>query len=202
MKIVIKGARMAFANIWEPKAIVGANGKPGEPRCGCSLILDPKTQGVIIKAVRAKIVEVATEKWAAKAQDILKSLNAKGDLCLRNGDTKAEFDGFDGMWYVAANNTARPIVVDKDKSQLTQADGRVYAGCYVNASLDIWAQDNQWGKRVNAKLLAIQFDRDGEAFSGGEGYSDDDFDASDKSDGGSAGGDDMFGGDSADDGLF
>jgi hypothetical protein len=79
------------------------------------------------------------------------------------------------MVYVSARNKARPVVIDKDKSPLTQADGKPYAGCYVNVSLDVWAQSNQYGKRINAKLLAVQFDKDGDAFSGGEGYSDDDF---------------------------
>ncbi|MNP74169.1 hypothetical protein D3C76_1710040 [compost metagenome] len=33
--------------------------------------------------------------------------------------------------------------------------------------VDIWAQDNSYGKRINAQLQGIQFVKDGEAFSGG-----------------------------------
>lgn len=171
MKVILKGARGAFLNIWEPKSF----GDTGEPRCGGSFLLDPKTQKAEVDKVIAAINEVAKEKWAAKAGDVLKTLKAKGDLCLHPGETKAEYDGFEGMVFVSASNKARPVVIDKDKSPLTQSDGRPYSGCYVNVSVDVWAQDNKYGKRINAKLLAVQFSRDGDAFSGGEGYADTDF---------------------------
>ena len=50
---------------------------------------------------------------------------------------------------------------------LTEADGLVYSGCYVNARVELWVQDNANGKRINAKLLGIQFVRDGDAFGAG-----------------------------------
>jgi predicted 2-oxoglutarate/Fe(II)-dependent dioxygenase YbiX len=43
----------------------------------------------------------------------------------------------------------------------------MYAGCYVNAAISIWIQNNQFGKRVNSNLLALQFVKDGESFGGG-----------------------------------
>jgi hypothetical protein len=58
-------------------------------------------------------------------------------------------------------------VYDKNKTFLTEADGKPYAGCYVNCALNIWAQDNQYGRRINAELVSVQFLRDGDAFSGG-----------------------------------
>lgn len=33
--------------------------------------------------------------------------------------------------------------------------------------VEFWAQDNNYGKRVNATLLGVQFVRDGAAFAGG-----------------------------------
>jgi len=45
-----------------------------------------------------------------------------------------------------------------------EENGKPYAGCYVNMSIRLWAQDNQFGKRVNAQLRAVQFVKDGEAF--------------------------------------
>lgn len=188
MKVIIKGARLAFANIWEPKSFNGQ----GEARCSASFILDPKAQKSEVDKVIAAIQQVAQEKWNAKAGDVLKTLKAKGDLCLHDGATKAEYDGFEGNVYVSAANKARPSVVDVNKAPLTQSDGRPYSGCYVNASIDIWAQDNQYGKRINAKLLAVQFSRDGAAFSGGEGYTDDDFEDESGSEGGSSDSDGFF----------
>ena len=42
--------------------------------------------------------------------------------------------------------------------------------------IDIWAQDNNFGKRVNASLGGVQFLRDGDAFAGGGVAAPDDFD--------------------------
>jgi hypothetical protein len=171
MKVVIKRARLAFAKIWEPEQFNNS----GEPACSGSFILDPKTQKAEVDKVIATITQVANEKWGAKAADMLKTLKAKGDICLHDGATKSEYEGFDGNVFVSARNKARPVVLDTDKSPLTSADGRPYSGCFVDVSLDIWPQENKYGKRINAKLLAIRFVDDGPAFSGGEGYSEADF---------------------------
>jgi hypothetical protein len=32
-----------------------------------------------------------------------------------------------------------------------------YSGCHANAIINIWAQNNKWGKRVNAGLTGVQF---------------------------------------------
>jgi hypothetical protein len=33
--------------------------------------------------------------------------------------------------------------------------------------VELWAQDNQYGKRINASLGGVQFAKDGESFGGG-----------------------------------
>ncbi len=69
--------------------------------------------------------------------------------------------------FVSCANSARPVVCNRDRSPLTKADGKPYGGAYVNLKVDVWAQDNNYGKRINAKLLVVQFVADGEAFGGG-----------------------------------
>lgn len=185
MKVVLKRARIAFAKIWEPEQFGGQ----GEPACSASFIFDPKAQKAEVDKVIATITEVAKEKWKDKAADMLKTLKAKGDICLHDGATKSEYDGFAGNVFVSARNKARPTVVDKDKTPLTQADGKPYSGCFVDVSLDIWAQENKYGKRINAKLLAVRFVDDGPAFSGGEGYDEADFEDEEPADSTSDAGD-------------
>ena len=182
MRVVLKMTRLSFPELWEPKQFNGT----GEPACGGAFLMDPKTpEGAAgIKLVKAAIEQVASEKWKDKAPSVLKALQAKEALCLRDGSGKAEYEGYDGMMYVSARNKTRPHVLAQDKTPLTEASGKPYSGCYVNVSLDIWAQENQFGKRVNAKLLAVQFAKDGEAFSGGESYSEDDFEMLDSDDDG------------------
>jgi hypothetical protein len=71
------------------------------------------------------------------------------------------------MIYVSAGSPENrpPKIVDRNPSRvIKESDGRIYAGCYVNAIVRLWCQDNEHGKRLNASLEAVQFVKDGEAF--------------------------------------
>ena len=86
---------------------------------------------------------------------------------MHDGDSKAEYEGFEGNFFISSRAKVRPSVFDGQRQELTQADGKPYSGCYVNASIELWAQDNSFGKRINAQLRGVQFLRDGDAFAGG-----------------------------------
>lgn len=180
VKIVLKDSRLAFAQIWEAKAF-----EPGaKPKFNATFLFDPKSPNA--KLVETAVKEAATEKWGAKANDVLTSIKGiPNKMCFRNGNTKPEYDGYPGNLFVSSSNPVRPTIMDRDgKTPLIQADGRPYSGCYVNGIVDIWAQDNKYGKGIQATLLGVQFVRDGDAFSGGGTASEDDFE--DLSDGANA----------------
>lgn len=170
MKVKLNNVRLAFPQLFEAKTVNGE----GEPAFSASLLIDPADPQ--IKALNAAIDAVAKEKWAAKAEAILKTMRATDKTCLHDGDLKDQYAGFEGMLYVSARSKTRPLVIDVNKAPLTAKDGKPYAGCYVNASIELWAQDNNYGKRVNASLRGIQFLRDGDAFAGGAPASEDEFD--------------------------
>lgn len=161
MKTNLTSARLAFPALFTAKTMQNSD----SAKFGASLIVAADDKQ--IKTINEVIETVAKEKWGAKAADVLKQLRASDKVCLHNGDVKAAYDGFAGNFFISATNSVRPLVVDKDKSPLTEADGKPYSGCYVNAVLEIWAQDNQFGKRINATLMGVQFVKDGEAFGGG-----------------------------------
>ena len=169
MLLKLKNVRIAFPAIFEAKTFEGT----GDPAYSASFILEKGNPG--IKEAEATILAVAKEKWGAKADAVLKDLKAKDKTCLRDGDSKADYDGFPGNMYIAARNKSRPLVIDRDKSPLTQADGKPYGGAFVNANVDIWPQDNGFGKRINATLVGVQFSKDGDAFSGAAPGTPDDF---------------------------
>ena len=126
------------------------------------------------------IEEAASEKWtAAKYKPILANIKTQSNkFCLADGDTKS-YDGYAGMIALSASRDAekgKPLVLDRNKSPLSQEDGKPYAGCYVNATVEIWIQDNKWGRGVRAQLLAVQFAKDGDAFAAGGVANPDDFD--------------------------
>lgn len=165
MNVTLMSARLSFPHLFEPQASQDAGGKP---KHNAVLVFDPTAQAA--KDLNAAVEAVAKEKWGEKAAGILEKLKKEGRVCYHpyaktNGSGEV-YDGFEDMHHLNASNEARPLVVDRDKAPLTAADGRPYAGCYVNAGVDIWAQDNSFGKRINATLRWVQFVKDGEAFSG------------------------------------
>lgn len=170
MKLMLKSVRLAFPALFEAKTVNGE----GKPAFSASFLIHPKDPQV--KTIHQAIEATAKDKWGAKADTILKAIRAADKSALHDGNAKAEYDGYADMLYISARNQARPLVIDADKSPLAAADGRPYAGCYVNASVDLWAQDNAYGKRINASLCGVQFVRDGDAFAGGGVASEADFD--------------------------
>ena len=170
MKVKLTNVRLAFPVLFEAKTVNGE----GKPAFSASFLLDPADHQV--KALNQAIEQVAKDKWGAKAEAILKQMRAQDKVALHDGDLKANYDGFPGNLYVSARSATRPLVIDKDKSPLTEQDGKPYAGCFVNASIELWPQDNNYGKRVNASLRGVQFFRDGDAFAGGGAASEDEFD--------------------------
>lgn len=170
MKQKLTNVRLAFPQLFEAQTVNGE----GKPAFSASFLLDPADPQV--KVIEAAIVQVAKDKWGAKAEAMLKQMRAADKTALHDGNLKSQYAGFEGMFYISARSATRPLVIDKDKSPLVAADGKPYAGCYVNASIELWAQDNNYGKRINASLGGVQFFRDGDAFVGGGAASEDDFD--------------------------
>ena len=167
VNIIIKNARLSFPSLFSKASFNGVEGKYE------ATLLFPKTDRKTYDAIMDGIE-------ACKKSNKLKVGADK--LCIKDGDD-IEYDGYEGMWAVKASNGKRPTVINRDKTPLVEDDEIVYAGCYVNAIIDMWGQNNQYGKRVNANLLGIQFVKDGEPFGdGGKTADADEFDELDEED--------------------
>ena len=182
--------RGAFLALFEAKSVEGS-----DPKFNGKFIVDPASPAV--KQLDDAMLEVAEAKWPGKGKAILDKLVKTGkpknvEVCFvkeayaKDGDQESPYDGFEGMYYLSASNAVRPLVIDRDRTPLVAQDGRPYSGCYMNVQVEIWAQDNKWGKGIRATLKGVQFVRDGDAFSGGGVASADDF--ADLGDGSDAGG--------------
>ncbi len=172
MRITIKNARLAFPSLFEAKTVNGE----GDPAFSASFILDPVANAAAIKEINAAIDKVAAEKWGPKGKAQVEALRKADKVCLHDGNLKSEYDGYEGNLYVSSRSKSRPTVVDRDgKTTLVVSDGRPYGGCFVNGIVDIYAQDNNYGKRINATLAGVQFVRDGDAFGGSRPASVDEF---------------------------
>ena len=171
MELRINNVRGAFLALHTAKAFAGAE---GDPAFSGSFIIE-KTDPQI-KKINAAIDATAKEKWADKAPGILKLIRSTDKTFLHDGDLKEAYEGFPGNYFIACRNKSRPLVLDRDKTPLTESDGKSYSGAFYNIVLDVWAQDNKYGKRVNATLKGVQFVSHGDAFSGSAPASPDAFD--------------------------
>jgi len=57
----------------------------------------------------------------------------------------------------------------------TPMDPEPYSGSFLDVTFDFWAQDNQFGKRINANIVGLQFRKHGDAFSAVAKATDEDF---------------------------
>ena len=95
-------------------------------------------------------------------KDELKSKLPADKICLKDGDdTVALTFQVHTPW---GSTKKRPLVITRDKTPITEEDNLVYGGCYVHGIVSLWAQNNGFGKRINAQLDGVQFVKDGEPF--------------------------------------
>lgn len=163
-KVSIPNARLSFPSLFKKSNFEGKEGKFE------ATFLFPKTDKKTYNAIMKAIEECKTENKLKVKEDM---------LCIKDGDEIAEekeYPDYVGMWAVKAGNNKRPTLINRDKSQLEEDDEVLYAGCYVNAIIQPWAQNNTYGKRINANLLGVQFVKDGEPFGESVTASVDDFD--------------------------
>lgn len=178
MKLNINNVRLAFPSIFEPSAF-----EDGAPMYGAKFVVDPADTALVAKLDDAMLA-VAKEKWKDKGAAIFDRMTKTGKpkgievpfVHEPYGKDGEPYDGFEGMYYITAKSATRPLVIDRDKSPLVAADGRPYAGCFVNIQIELWPQDHpKWGKAIRAQLKGIQFFKDGDAFAGGAPANADDF---------------------------
>lgn len=160
-QVTITG-RLSYADIFKPRSF--EKGDDANARYK-TLVLIPKDteQGKKdFAALKAASEAAKKEKWGDKIPTL-----TPDKLCVKDGDTLGK-DETKGMWVVAASDDTAPVVLDRDgRTELTEKDGKVYSGSYARVIVNLWCQDNKYGKRVNANLRALQFVAHGEAFGKG-----------------------------------
>lgn len=169
MKVTLKNVRLSFPALFNKAKFEGV-----ETKYEATFLLN--------KEEHAETIDLIKKAISDKIKTDLKGAKLAADkLCLRDGD-EATYDGYAGCMSLKASNQSRPLIIDRDKTPLAENDGKPYGGCYVNATVELWTQANAYGKRINAKLLGVQFYKDGEAFASGNKASVDDFEAFDDED--------------------
>ena len=163
MKIKLATVRLSFPRLFTPE-LYDENAQVA--RYDASFMVEPGSANDL--AIREAISKAATEKWGAKAPAELKRLQGnkqKHCYLLEDEVTRDEYEGSCVLSTHRNETAGPPVVVDADMTKLTEANGRPYSGCYVNASVDIYIQSGKY-PGVRATLCGVQFVADGEAFAG------------------------------------
>lgn len=156
-KVVTGIVRLSYANVWEPKSING-----GAEKYSVSLIIpksDTKTVSAINKAIDAAIEE-GIGKFGGRKPN-------KGalKLPLRDGDVEKDDEAYADSFFVNANSTTAPQIVDQ-RVQPIMDRSEVYSGCYARVSINFYAFNSNGNKGVACGLGNIQKVRDGEPLGG------------------------------------
>lgn len=168
-KIILKNVRISFPDLFKKGSFNGE-----ETKYGATFLLNKEEHADSIAEIKAQIANLVKTNLKGAKVPVDK-------LCLRDGD-EVEYDSYAGCYSIKCSTKKRPVVIDRDRSPLTEDDGKPYAGCYVNASIDLWVQNNAYGKRINSTLLAVQFAKDGVPFADGSTGDINDFDMLDDDD--------------------
>lgn len=150
--ILIKNVRLSYPHLFKKW---GMN-EGDEKKFSAKFLLDKTAHKAEIFALGQHLVKMQTEAFKGRI--------ANDKLFLRDGNDSGK-DDMKPYFVIAASESKAPDVINRDKSRINEDDDIVYAGCFVNLLFRPWVQNNKFGKRINANLLAVQFVKDGEPFS-------------------------------------
>lgn len=168
-RIRLDMVRQSFMTYWTPEAFPDSP-DPTKYYSGTYILQPTHPQ---LKALRKMIDADGIGKWgAAKWPAMKKAIELKGKVFLRDGNTKPDTDGFPGNWFVSARSKVRPNYFGLDKMPLTEEQGVLYSGCYVNVSIETYAY-TKGSNGIGARIRGVQFAKDGDAFGGGGPPADD-----------------------------
>ena len=189
-KIVTGPFRLAFPTLFEPRAFTDG-GKPKYsvtmlfPKNGESLL--PKIGGPGIKELRKLAMAAVKEKWGedkAKWPANLRNIsfadyvspNGKDGFPVRDGDD-AEWEGFEGHWYLKASSDNQPGLVDAKVNPILDK-AEVFGGLICRAQISAFAYEPDGNKGVSFGLSNVQVLKDdGVCYGGGRQKPEDVFDA-------------------------
>jgi hypothetical protein len=161
---MLKNVVLAFPALAEPQAL-----GEGEPAYGAKFPITPNSEQQ--KAIEEAILAEAKEAWKDKAASILELLAEDGKKVYKSKKTGEPYTGFEGKHYLSTRNAkTQPTVFNQYGEELSakgDIERQAFSGALVNASIEIWAQDNKWGRRVNCSLRGVMLTGEGDNLGGG-----------------------------------
>lgn len=172
--IYLANVRLGFVNIATPQVRnkIKDGQQVAENSYGATFLMSPDSPE--FKKFWDIYLKIAADKWKQNAQTIMGMIQSdKKSRCYGDGNTSVNqtslkpYAGFPGNYYITATKLTVPQLIRADGSicdnqmEATDLARRLYRGCYVNAAIKPWLQDNAHGKGIRCELVAIQFNCDG-----------------------------------------
>lgn len=145
----INNVRISYPVLFRPKGFEGND--QAEKKYSAVFVLDKQKNKKDLRDIQNAIRAVIDEKWGDKRPKNIK-------LCLIEASEKeGTYSNEEDLMLLSSSTPRRPPVVGKNpENEVHEDDDEVWPGCFVNASVRFWAQDNKYGKRVNCELRAVQ----------------------------------------------
>lgn len=165
-KIKLRNVRLSYEHIFTPTKF----DEKSDPKFSATFIV-PKDHADL-PALRKALYEEGAGQYP---QAFKGNAWPTGYTCaLKDADKEVDSMGqvlseknpaYKGCYIVEANSARRPVTVDRKRAAVTEADGVIYSGCYVNASLGVAPYEyGKLKKGVKCYLNGVQFVADGERF--------------------------------------
>lgn len=177
--IFLSNVCLSFPHLVEPHAST----EGGIKKYSADLILS--LDNPALTQFMTRYAEMASQKWGEHANQVMTIIQADRKLrCYGSGAEKIDkktfkpYSGYDGKAYISANKDQAPQMIQQDGTSVDAGNTmayqalarKLYGGCYVNAAVKPWLQENKHGRGIRCDLVAIQFFQDGTPF--GEGVAD------------------------------
>jgi hypothetical protein len=147
--ILIENVQCSYPHLFHPKA-----GDKGDLSYSMTSMLPKSTHKEAASAVKELMMEI--ENGDPK----IKGKIASDKRFLKDGD-KSGNETYKNCWIVTAREKKRPSVRDRDKTPMSKDDAdKIEGGVFVNVLIRPWGQNNDYGKRINANLIAVQLVKD------------------------------------------
>lgn len=164
-KVLLTNVRLSYPALFEPRGFEGQ-----EPKYSASLII-PKGDKESLK-VTQEAIENAKKEGLERGTWKGNKLPANLKSPVRDGDTdRPDDDVYEDAYFINANSKYAPAVVGKEKDRatgkaITLGEDDVYAGCYVNVTINFYGYSAAGNNGIAAGLGNVQKEADGEHLGG------------------------------------
>ena len=178
--IYLSNVRLSFPHIVEPQRTM--NEQTGKEKISYNAEFIMPMDHVGLQQFLKAYAALALDKWKDNATAVMNMIQNERRLrCFGRGEEKVNkktfqpYDGYAGHAYITVGRDTSPQLIGADGTPIDvantmayQATARtMYGGCFVNAAIKPWLQDNQYGRGVRCDFVAVQFANNGEPFGAG-----------------------------------